>query len=199
MNALFDPNIAYLLLIGGFLMAVFAMLAPGTGFIEVIALGLLLIAGYTMTLLTVTWWALILIVISAVILVVGLRRSAHWYWMALAALVMLAGSLFLFVNTNAAPMVNPILAVLVSVLATGSIWAFGKRGLAATRRPVRSLDELVGMLGDASTDIQAEGSVYVNGEEWSAHAKVFIPRGSRVRVLRRDGLVIEVEPETPYV
>jgi membrane-bound serine protease (ClpP class) len=198
MNALFDPNIAYLLLIGGFLMAVFAMLAPGTGFIEVIALGLLLIAGYAMTLLTVTWWALLLIILSAVFLVVALRNSMHWYWVSLAALLMLAGSLFLFVNANGAPLVNPILAALVSILTTGIIWAFGKRGLAATRRPVRSLDELVGMLGDATTDIQAEGSVYVNGEEWSAHAKVFIPRGSRVRILRRDGLVLEIEPETPY-
>jgi len=49
------------------------------------------------------------------------------------------------------------------------------------------------MTGEARTDILAEGSVYVNGEDWSARSKTLIPAGSKVLVLRRNGLVLEVE------
>ncbi|MBE0699371.1 MAG: NfeD family protein, partial [Anaerolineaceae bacterium] len=57
-----------------------------------------------------------------------------------------------------------------------------------------NLDQLVGMIGQANNDIRGQGSIHVNGEDWSASSKQFIPAGSSVRVLHRNGLVLEIEP-----
>ena len=56
------------------------------------------------------------------------------------------------------------------------------------------LERLFEAEASAVTDLNPEGSVYVLGENWSAIAETPIPAGSRVRVLRREGLVLYVEP-----
>jgi len=49
------------------------------------------------------------------------------------------------------------------------------------------------MTGIAHTNIFQEGSVYINGEEWSAWSRNPIPVETRVRIIGRQGLVLEVE------
>ena len=46
MNLLFDPNVAYLLLVIGLIVAILALFAPGTGVLEVGAIFMLFLAGY---------------------------------------------------------------------------------------------------------------------------------------------------------
>jgi membrane-bound serine protease (ClpP class) len=70
----------------------------------------------------------------------------------------------------------------------------GRRSIEALDMPVRSLKGLIGKTGEAHTDIFAEGSVYVDGEEWSGRSEVFIPSGQPVKVLGREGLVLLVAP-----
>ena len=60
---------------------------------------------------------------------------------------------------------------------TGFVWLVGRRSIEALGLPVRSLKGLIGKIGEAHTDIFAEGSVYIDGEEWSGHSEVFIPAG----------------------
>jgi membrane-bound serine protease (ClpP class) len=56
------------------------------------------------------------------------------------------------------------------------------------------LASLIGQEGEARTEIGSEGSVYVNGELWSARSNQLLSAGTRVRVLERQGLVLTVEP-----
>jgi membrane-bound serine protease (ClpP class) len=53
---------------------------------------------------------------------------------------------------------------------------------------------MIDMLGVAQTDLAPTGTVLVRGEIWQAHATTTVPKGSRVRVRRVDGLTLEVEP-----
>jgi membrane-bound serine protease (ClpP class) len=62
-------------------------------------------------------------------------------------------------------------------------------------RPVHDLEALIGVIGEAKTDIHADGSVQVAGELWTARSKQPVPLGSRVRVIGRDGFILEVEQE----
>ncbi|HEX8939626.1 MAG TPA: nodulation protein NfeD [Candidatus Limnocylindrales bacterium] len=51
-----------------------------------------------------------------------------------------------------------------------------------------------GQVGEVRSDLAPQGTVYVGGEEWSARAAAgAIARGSRVRVVGQDGLVLVVE------
>jgi membrane-bound ClpP family serine protease len=50
------------------------------------------------------------------------------------------------------------------------------------------------MTGYANNDIRGQGSGHVNGEDWTARSEKFIPAGSRIRVLQRSGMILDVEP-----
>lgn len=51
-----------------------------------------------------------------------------------------------------------------------------------------------GMEGKALTDISDSGKIKVRGEIWNAQTSSPIKKGEKVRVLRREGIVLEVEP-----
>ena len=197
MNLLMDPNVAYLLLVLGFVLAILALFTPGTGILEVGALFAVVLAGLALFNLTLNWWALALILLSAVPFVFALRRGKKWDWLLLlgALAMLIVGSIFLVQPQDGSATIHPALAVVTSLAAGGIMWVVARRGLEALRlRPVQDLTRLVGMIGEARTDISREGSVYVNGEEWSARSRTPILAGARVKVVRRAGLVIEVEP-----
>jgi membrane-bound serine protease (ClpP class) len=201
MNFLIDPNVSYVLLILGFLTAILALFSPGTGVLEIAALIALALAGYGIANLPVNWWAFAIIALAVVPFVIALRqpRRTKLILMVAASLAFALGSAFLFRGEGWRPAVNPILILLLSPLAVGLSWIVSTKALEAyTARPAFDLNRLVGMTGQASSDIRGQGSVYVNGEEWTAVSQKFIPAGSAVRVVGREGLTLEVDMLEPF-
>lgn len=193
MNILLDPNIAYLLLVGGFLLAILALFAPGTGLIEIGALFMLVLAGFSIASQSFNWWALVILILGVVPFLLALRRSRRILFLILALASLIIGSAFLITTPEGYPAVNPVVAAVTSVLVGGTVWLIMHRLLDAIARPVVSTSNVVGKTGEAKTDILGEGAVYVGGEEWTARSRAFIPAGSTVVVRSQEGLVIEVE------
>jgi membrane-bound serine protease (ClpP class) len=196
MGFLVDPNVSYVLLIFGFLVAVLALFAPGTGILEILALAALGLAGYGIAHLSLNGWAALIMALGFIPFIVSLRHEpkTRVIMLALAALAFAAGSAFLFHATGWVPAVNLLLILLVTPIAVGLTWLIARKSIAAVQiRPSFDLNLLVGMIGQANSDIPGKGNVHINGEDWSAHSKHFIPAGSQVRVLRRNGLILEVE------
>lgn len=192
---LLDPNVAYLLLVGGFILAILALFSPGTGILEIGALAVLLLAGYSIYNLPINFWALAILVVGVIPFLLALRRTRQWIYLAASLLALSLGSIFLFRSTTGVLAVYPLLAITVSLIATVGIWWMVQRGLEAMAlAPEMSMDRLLGMVGEARTDVFREGTVYVDGEEWTAQSRDFIPHAGRVKVIGRRGLVLEVEP-----
>ena len=59
--------------------------------------------------------------------------------------------------------------------------------------PTHDLGQLIGMVGEAKSNIHQEGSVQVDGELWTAQSEEMILIGSRVRVIDRNGFMLVVE------
>jgi membrane-bound serine protease (ClpP class) len=198
MDFLINPNVSYVLMIIGFLVAVLAMFSPGTGILEVTGLAALALAGYGVANLPVNWWAFAIIAVAVLPFFFALRRRKLIpLLLGLAWLLFVAGSALLFRGEGWMPGINIGLILLLSSILVGLSWLIATKTVQAmSARPSFDLDRLVGMTGQASTDIRGQGSVYVNGENWSATCKSFIPTGGSVRVVRRKGLVLEVEPYT---
>ena len=193
MNFLFDPNVAYLLLVGGFVLAILALFAPGTGLLELGALFVLVLAGFSIANQQVNLWALIILVIGVIPFILALRQSRRLIYLAVSLAALFVGSLFLVTTPSGAPAVNPIIAVVTTVFVGGFLWLIAGRMLDALALPVKKIDRVVGQTGEARTDILREGTVYVGGEDWTAHSRSFIPAGSLVVVKSQDGLTVEVE------
>ncbi len=194
MNILFDPNVAYLLLVVGSLVLMLAIVTPGTGLLEVGASLILILAGYAVYHLGFNFWALIVLAVSLVPFIFAIQKPKREWVLALSILCVIVGSLYLLPGTGFAPAVNPVLAVIVSILSAGFLWIVARKGmLAHVGRPLQDLGNLIGQVGEAKTSVHEEGSVQVASELWSARSDAVIRAGSRVRVVGREGFTLVVE------
>jgi membrane-bound serine protease (ClpP class) len=195
MDFLLDPNVAYLILVAGAMLVFMAIVSPGTGLFEVGAFFCLLLAGYAVYNLSFTWWALALLVLSLVPFLYAIQKPKRELFLLLSIVLLTVGSVFLFPEEGQFMAVNPVLAITASLLMAAFLWIAVRKSMeAATIRPSHDLDALVGKVGEARTKVLEDGSVQVGGELWSARSETAIPAGSSIRVVRRDGFVVIVEP-----
>jgi membrane-bound serine protease (ClpP class) len=194
MDFLLDPNIAYIILLGGVLLAMLSLASPGTGLFEIGAFFCLVLAGYAIYNLSFNWWALVLLGLSIVPFVYALRRPGRELYLVVSILLLILGSVFIFPRTEDQAFVNPLVAIIASGFVAGFLWIAVRKSLeATTMRPSHDLTRLVGQVGEARTRVSDEGSVFVAGELWSARSEQPIPAGSSIRVLRREGFILVVE------
>lgn len=198
MEFLLNPNIAYLLLAIGVIFALLSLISPGSGILEIIALFTLLPAAYAVVTLGFNTWALVVLLLGAVLFLFSVRRAGEKLFLIISIVALVIGSSFLFRGEQWwQPAVHPVLALVVSILMAGFFWIAVRKFLEAVKaRPAHDLAPLIGALGEARTDIHQEGSVQVGSELWSARSLQPVPKGARVRVLAREGFLLTVEEVT---
>jgi membrane-bound serine protease (ClpP class) len=195
MDFLLEPNVAYLILVAGVMLGFMAIVSPGTGLFEVGAFFCLLLAGYAVYNLSFNWWALVLLLLSLVPFIYAIQKPKRELFLSLSIVLLTVGSVFLFPHSEGIMAVNPVLAIAASILMAAFLWVAVRKSMeASTIRPSHDLDALVGKVGEARTKVFDDGSVQVGGELWSARSETSIPAGSSIRVVRRDGFVVVVEP-----
>jgi len=187
-------NLLYLCLVAGVWLAAWAVVVPGTGLLEGLAVTVLALAGLGMLAVPVNLWALGFLATGVLLFILSVWRKWTGVWLGLSALALSLGSVFLFKPTNGGLAVHPLLAATVSLLTVGFFWISLTKALEAYRtRLAHDLDTLLGLSGEVRTEIDPVGSVFVAGELWTASAKTTIPVGAHVRVTGRDGLTLFVE------
>jgi membrane-bound serine protease (ClpP class) len=201
---LLNPNVVYLILVAGFLLAILALLSPGTGVLEAAALITLLLAGiavynlYNVNNLYINLWAVLILALGVLPFVYAVRKTHHLIYLGISIAALVIGSVFLFHTPGEpwwVPAVNPLLALVVSILLGSFLWFATRKVLEAEARPPsHNLEELIGAVGEAKTAVNSEGSVQVGGELWSARSNQPIPVGAQVRVVGREGFILTVEP-----
>ncbi len=196
-DILINPNIAYLLLVGGFLLTIIAILTPGTGMLEVSALFALVLAGWQVLNLEINLWALLILLLGVFPFYIAVRRSKQLIYLTISIAALIVGSSYLFQGEDWwLPAVNPLLAILVSILSAGFLWIITVKTLEAeAATPSHDLTVIIGATGEAKTviDLHGQGSVQVYGELWTARSEVEIPAGTIIRVTGREGFLLEVE------
>ncbi len=194
MEFLFNPNLAYVLLVVGFVLTLLAILTPGTGMLEVGALFCLALVAYIAFNIGFNPWALIVIVVSLVPFVYATRKPKRGLWLGISIVLILVSSLYLFNESGWLPDVNPILAFFITILAGGFIWLTANKTLKAfAARPMHDLDALIGQVGETRTRVHENGSAQVAGELWSVRSEKEIAPGKPIRVLAREGFILVVE------
>ncbi len=194
MDFLINPNIAYVALVIGFVLAILALTAPGTGLLEALAMALLIFSGYEIINQPFNLWALILLVVGVVPFILAVRKSGKWYFLLAATLTFIIGSVFLFSSDVWwQPVVNPFLATIVSILVVGFFWIVVRKAMEALRKHPSHNKDLTKLTGMTRTAVHHEGAVYVGGEVWSAHSKKPIPANAQVKVISKQGFILEVE------
>jgi membrane-bound serine protease (ClpP class) len=197
LHAITDPTIAYLLLVLGFWAIVFELSQPGIGLAGVAGAIALIMSFYALAVLPVNVAGLILILLGLVFFTIDVYTAGLGIWTVGGALALLAGSILLFGG------VAPAVAVsgwVIGLVVAGSVLFFGFAmtvALRARRQPaVTGSEGMIGLRGEARSDLSPEGQAWVKGALWKARAMNGpIPKGSRVRVRRIDGLLLLVQAE----
>jgi len=198
MEFLLDPNIAYFLLVAAIMFALIALATPGTGVPELLAIFAAVFAGYAVYVLSVNWWALILLIASLVPYFFAIRGPRRELWLAVSILGMTVGSVFFFPAKTGWISVHPLLAVVTSALFAAFVWISVRKVLQISQmKPALELSALIGERGETRTAVKDVGSVQVASELWSARSEKLIPSGRLIRVVGREGFVLIVEESRP--
>jgi membrane-bound serine protease (ClpP class) len=194
MDLLLNPNIAYLVLVSAMLFTLVAIITPGTGIAEILALFSLLLAGYAVYNLAFNWWALALLVLSGIPFLYAIRGPRRGPWLAMSIVGLTLGSIFFFPAQEGLISVDLPLAIVTTLAYSAFLWFSARKVLEiAAVRPVHELSRLIGQTGEAKTSIGEEGSAQVAGELWSARSDTLVPAGSAIKVIGREGFVLVVE------
>lgn len=132
-------------------------------------------------------------------LVAGFHTGPHTHVLAGVFGAVLAGWLLLMAaEGRAAPALWALLSADVAVSAGTGVMAW--QGLGRARHVPSMVRSLVGTEGVAVTDLAPEGIARVGGEQWSVVSlNGPVPAGTRVQVLRAEGVRLEVWGEDPEV
>lgn len=193
MDFLLNPNVAYLVLVAAMLFTLVAIITPGTGIAEILALFSLLLAGYAVYNLAFNWWALAILVLSGIPFVFAIRAPGRGLWLAISFVGLTVGSVFFFPAQEGLVSVDLPLAIVTTLAYSAFLWFSARKVLEISAvRPVHELSVLIGQRGEAKTAISEDGSVQVAGELWSARSDALIAPGTAIKVIGREGFVLIV-------
>jgi membrane-bound serine protease (ClpP class) len=209
LHVITDPNIAYLLLTLGVYALLIELGSPGLGLAGATGVLALVLAFVAFGSLPLNWAGLGLIALGVILFIVE-ALSPGFGVAGAAGLVMFAlGSLMLYRPLGPTSPALPMVAVnpwLVAALTAGTgaliFFAVGK-GLKAQRAPAISdvARRLVGMEGQATSDLTPLGTAQIRSELWTVVAigEQPIRAGDRVVVVAVEGITLRVRraAETP--
>ena len=197
LSALAGPNIAFILLIVGVYGILFEMYSPG--FVGPGAIGgiCLLLAFAALTVLPVSYAGLGLLLFGIALMIAEAFTPGIGVLGIGGIVAFVAGALFLFDPTGADFTIRvawPLIAgaALTSVLL--SISALGLAVQAQKRKVATGGEEMLGSTGQVIDWANGAATVRAHGEMWAAHGPSTLAAGQRVRVAKREGLTLTVEP-----
>jgi len=195
LSRVLDPNLALVLALAGLLGLYVEITHPGMVLPGVIGGISLILALFAFNMLPVNWAGAALILLAIVLFVLEATVTSHGI-LALGGIVaMIAGGLMLV--EGPIPQLRIRLSTTLAVALPLSIITVILVRLVFLSHRTKSITGGEGMIGEqgiAKTEIHNEGKVHVHGEYWNAFSNRPIPAGARVRVVRVQGLRVEVEP-----
>ncbi len=206
LHLLSDPNIAFILFTIGFYGLIFELQNPNfvTGILGGISI-ILAFIGFGSLPLNVA--GLLLIALAVVLFILEFTITSHGL-LTIAGIVCFAlgaAALYTEPGTPAAPDIRVAIPVIVTMtILTGMFMVFVAYAVVRNRR-LATAPGLIGsdmpgdVLGEVRRPLMPVGSVYAAGEEWSARTADESPlqRGTSVRIVRKEGLMLIVEPVEP--
>jgi membrane-bound serine protease (ClpP class) len=191
-----NPNVAYLLFLIGVYGLLFEFMSPGAVAPGVIGAIALVTALFALNLLPVNYAGLILLLIGLGLMTAEAMNPSIGVFGVGGVVAFALGSLMTFKG----PVPEYRLSygvVLAAVVLSLAFFAIALRSALRARRRAHAIgpDTLVHAPGQVVAWSGGAGLVRVQGEDWQARAAAPLTPGRDVRVVRRDGLALYVEPE----
>ncbi|GAC1634881.1 MAG: nodulation protein NfeD [Candidatus Acidiferrum sp.] len=196
-----EPDVFFLLLIVGALGLYTEFTHPGMVAPGVIGAICMVLALYAMHLLPVNLAGFVLILVGIALFLLEAKYTSHGVLLAGGIVAMMLGALFLVRSPLTGRGVSPVVAAAVT-LPFAAISVFLMRSVLRSRKwkPATGPEEMLSEVGTVVKAIPAEGEgmIRLRGELWRALSSQSIGEGKLVRIVKVDGLRVQVTPvESP--
>ena len=192
-----DPNIAFILLMIGVYGIIFEFWHPGLGGPGIVGAICLVVGLMALSVLPVSFAGLALLALGVAMMAAEAFTPGIGV-LALGGVVsFVLGGLFLFDPAGADIDYAVAWPVVVGAAATNALLLVGLLGMilrVRRRQVVTGAEQMIGLEGSVVDWQDGRGRIRVHGEVWSARAAAPLPPGTPVRVERRDGLTLHVQP-----
>ncbi len=189
-----NPTVAYMLLLIGFYGIFFELYNPGAIIPGTVGVISLILGLYGLGVIGINWLGLLLV--AAGVLLLALEVITPTFGgLAIAGTIALALGSFILVSPDSPYGQIPISVILAMVLVSLGFFLFaGRLGLQAQRRKkMLGVEEILEKEGEALVDfVNGKGKIFIHGEIWLASSKDQIKKGDKVKVIKAEGLVLEV-------
>lgn len=190
-----DPNVAYILMMIGLAGLYFELSHPGAVLPGVVGGISIILAFFAFQTIPVNYAGFLLIILAIVFFIMEMKIASYGLLSIAGITSLLLGSLMLFEGNGTDMRLS--WKVLVPTLTFVSGFFVVISGLvfkSQLSKPRTGASGLLGEIGVVKKPILPEGKVFVHGELWNAISKDPIEKGAKVRVVKVENLVLEVEP-----
>ncbi|MEK7803919.1 MAG: nodulation protein NfeD [Deltaproteobacteria bacterium] len=194
LNAITNPNVAYILMMLGLLGLYFELSNPGLILPGVVGAICLVLAFYAFQTLSVNYAGLLLIGLAVLFFIAEIKVISYGLLTVAGIVALTIGSLMLF--ESPLPFMRLSIWVVLPIVLTITTLFLGTMYYALRirhKKPVSGAEGLIDEIGIANTDIEKEGKVFIDGEYWDAWSDEPIKAGERVKVVEVVGLKLKVE------
>ena len=195
LKILSDPNIAYILMMIGLAGIYFELSHPGTIFPGFIGAICLILAFFSFQTLPVNYAGMLLILLAIILFILEIKITSYGLLSLGGVLSLLLGSLMIFdIDSEAGLGLSLKVLLPTIVLVSGFFVVVASLAFRAQVAKVRTgVQGLIGEIGTVQNALSPEGKVFVHGELWNAVSNQMIEKGTRVRVVDVNNLILRVE------
>jgi membrane-bound serine protease (ClpP class) len=197
LNIISDPDVAYILLMLGFLGLLFELYNPGIIFPGIIGVISLVLAFYSLNTLPVNYAGLSLIVFGIILLLLEIKVVSHGMLAIGGITSLLVGSLMLIRPGSGLEIVRISRTLIISTVAVTAgffLFVIGMGLRALRRKPVMGINSMLGETAEAFELLNPSGRVLFQGEIWNAISiSGMVPKGEKLRVKEIKNLILYVE------
>ena len=191
-----DPNIAYILLTLATIGLIAEFSNPGMIFPGVAGGISLIMAFYSLGVLSAYWGGVFFILLAVGLFVAELFITSHGALTAGGMVSLVIGSLILFSHTYSSPAMEVnrgLIAGVTTAVACFLIFVIGAIIRGQRRRKVTGAEGMIGEIAVARTPLGPEGTVLAKGETWTAATEgEKVERGQEVIITKVEGLKLWV-------
>lgn len=199
LNAIAEPNLAYILLTLGFLGLIFEVTHPGFGFPGIAGIICLITSFYTLSILPVNYSGLALIALGMLLFIVEAFTPTFGMFTLGGAISFFLGSVMLFNQPQLVKVSLKVILPLVITFAGFSLFILSKALISLRNKPITGKEALLGQKVKALSSIKAgkKGKVFTNGEIWTALAYENINKDEEALITEIKGLTLYIRKIKP--
>ncbi|MBI3611350.1 MAG: nodulation protein NfeD [Nitrospirae bacterium] len=194
LNALSDPNIAYILMLLGTYGLIFELSSPGAILPGVVGVICIILAFYSFQTLPINYAGLLLILAAIIMFIAEIKVPSYGLLTVGGVISMVLGSLML-IKTDIPSLQISLWVILPTAIATAGFFVLviGMAWKTHKQKPVAGIEGFIGLSGIARTEIHPRGQVLIQGELWEAISDEPIREGEPAEVTGVEGLKLHVK------